>query len=107
METIKSLNLENIFLKRWSEKFKLERDLTLKKDIKISVLGSFIGSIYYFTPIILILIGTTLISGQGVFSITLGKLIGFIGLSQSFLSPLNGVMSTFIQMTVVKIQFKR
>ncbi|GAA0765162.1 hypothetical protein GCM10008908_01290 [Clostridium subterminale] len=69
METIKSLNLENIFLKRWSEKFKLERDLTLKKDIKISVLGSFIGSIYYFTPIILILIGTTLIYGQGVFSI--------------------------------------
>lgn len=107
METIKSLNLENIFLKRWSEKFKLERDLTLKKDIKISVLGSFISSIYYFTPIILILIGTTLIYGQGVFSITLGKLIGFITLSQSFLSPLNGVMSTFIQMTVIKIQFKK
>lgn len=104
LETIKSLNMEKYFLKNWFNKNLVERNLSLKKDYMSSIFNSLISCLIFYTPIILVYIGLMLSSNL---SITLGTVIGYMSLSQSFLTPLNSLIGTFVQLTVLKNQFDK
>lgn len=104
IETIKSLSLEESFLKKWDNDYEILRNYNYKKN-KISALFiSITSSLKFFLPIAILISGLYLSLES---TITIGTVVAFLSLAQAFISPLLGILNTVIQIIMLKLYFQR
>lgn len=104
METIKSLNAEKQFIKRWKSRFSDQQKVLYKKN-KVSVLyGGIPQTIQFIFPVMIYAFGIGLILNQ---ELTIGQLVSFSAIAALFFSPLITILDSYSELIVVKSYFAK
>ena len=102
--TIKAAGAEHRALERWSNLFFDHLNLSVRRDSIASVLGTIMGAVSSFAPLLLLWYGATQVLA-GVMSI--GTMLALNALITAFLAPLSSLASSGQKVQLVKAHFER
>ncbi|WP_242951128.1 peptidase domain-containing ABC transporter [Butyrivibrio fibrisolvens] len=102
--TIKSTNSQKNIFNKWKENFDKQVEYEKSRANCNSVFSNLSQSIYSFYPLLIILVGYFLVSKEEV---TLGGIIAFCTIGQSFIRPILTIMNSYAQLLMVKLYIDR
>ena len=102
--TIKAAGAEHRALDRWSNIFFDHLNLSVRRDSIASVLGTIMGAISSFAPLVLLWYGATQVLDG---AISIGTMLALNALIAAFLAPLSSLASSGQKIQLVKAHFER
>lgn len=102
--TIKAAGAEHRALERWSNLFFDHLNLSVRRDSIASVLGTIMGVMSSFAPLVLLWYGSTQVLAGAM---SIGTMLALNALVAAFLSPLSSLANSGQKVQLVKAHFER
>ncbi len=104
METLKAMGLEHRAAEHWSNVFVDGLNISIRRGRLDAIFSMLLGLMGTVSTLALMFYGTYLVL-QGTF--TLGTMMAFSALAGGFLSPLNSLLSSALQLQMVEVYLER
>lgn len=98
IETVKSMNLEGFFYRRWSDLLQKQLHFQWKRGKLDAWMSSLSAALEFVLPLAIILCGSVLLVQDMV---DLGTVVGFVTLASSFVVPFGSIMTSIGQFAAV------
>ena len=98
IETVKSMNLEGFFYRRWSDLLQKQLHFQWKRGKLDAWMSSLSAALEFVLPLAIILCGSVLLAQDMV---DLGTVVGFVTLASSFVVPFGSIMTSIGQFAAV------
>lgn len=98
IETVKSMNLEGFFYRRWSDLLQKQLHFQWRRGKLDAWMSSLSAALEFVLPLTIILCGSVLLAQDMV---DLGTVVGFVTLASSFVVPFGSIMTSIGQFAAV------